>query len=320
MMDGNDERRKAGINACRHVIASRNSDFIREATNRHPPSIICHLLNQTLFNMRSSFFTIFLGCLFLTTAIQAQSDSADTKTQFKLGVYYNSHLNYYGRTDSLKSSGVFPMAELVFGNGVYINAAPVFVNNALVSFEYAGTVATAGYRFNSKNKFTGNIYVVKPIYKDNSELVQSALKAQFTSQFTWLNKIINVTGGADLKLSDNLDYGATAGIDHIFRFEPGRGVVLVLDPSANINAGTQRFSKTYYKKSSFLFFPGVEQEVTESVNQFKVLSYEFSMPVVLARGKFQFIANPAYVLPQNLVVTERGENMFYITVGMKVNL
>lgn len=269
--------------------------------------------------MRSTFVTIWLCCL-SAIATYAQSDSADKKTQFRLGLYYNSHLNYYGRTDSLRSSGVFPLAELVFGSGIYINAAPVFVNNAVSRFEYAGTVATAGYRFNKKNKFAGNIYVVKPIYKDNSELVQSALKAQLSSQFTWLNKVINLTGGADLKLSDNLDYGATAGIDHIFRFEPGGGVVLVIDPSAYINAGTQRFSKTYYKKSSFLFFPGVEQEVTESVNQFKVLSYEFSMPVIIAKGKFQFLANPAYVLPQNLVVTERGENMFYITIGAKVNL
>jgi hypothetical protein len=296
--------------------------FNRIAANRHPSSIIYHppTFSPTPINMRSSTLTILFCCLLFATAIQAQSDSADNKTQFKLGVYYNSHLNYYGRTDSLRSSGVFPLAELVFGSGVYINAAPVFVNNALSNFEYAGTVTTAGYRFNSKNKFAGNIYVVKPIYKDNSELVQSALKAQFSSQFTWLNKVINLTAGADLKLSDNLDYGATAGIDHVFRFEPGNGMVLVLDLSAYINAGTQRFSKTYYKKSSFLFFPGVEQEVTESVNQFHILSYEFSMPVVLAKGKFQFIANPAYVLPQNLIVTERGENMFYITVGAKVKL
>jgi hypothetical protein len=270
--------------------------------------------------MRSSFLTLLLCCLFGTAIAQEQSDSSNNKTQFRLGVFYNSHLNYYGRTDSLRSSGVFPLAELVFGSGVYINAAPVFVNNTLQHFEYAGTVATLGYRFNKKNKFAGNIYAVKPVYKDNSELVQSALKAQFSSQFTWLNKVINLTAGADLKLSDHLDYGATAGIDHVFRFEPGGGVVIVVDPSANINAGTQRFSKTYYKKSSFLFFPGVEQEVTESVNQFKILSYEFSMPVIVAKGKFQFIANPAYVLPQNLIVTERGENMFYITIGAKINL
>ena len=62
-----------------------------------------------------------------------------------------------------------------------------------------------------------HIYFVKPIYKDNSQLVQSALKAQAAANFTWLNKIINITGGADVKFSGNTDYGVTAGLDHIFR-------------------------------------------------------------------------------------------------------
>lgn len=275
--------------------------------------------------MKRTHLLFLVAALSAATCIQAQTDSAaaKSKTEFKLGVYYNSNLNYYGRTDSLRSSGFFPMAELWFGKGFYINAAPVFVNNAVSSFEYAGTVATAGYRFDGK--IGGNIFFVKPLYKDNSDLVQSALKGQFTSNFTWNNKILNLTAGGDLKFSDNVDYGATAGVDHLFRFEPGDGFVLVLDPSAYVFAGTQRFSKTYYKKSGgFLFFPGVEQQVTESVNQFKILSYEFSMPVVLAKGKFQFIANPAYVMPQNLVtipnrpdLSERGKETFYVTVGAK---
>jgi hypothetical protein len=266
-------------------------------------------------------------CMLCSISSKAQTDSVKNKTQFKIGVYYNTHLNYYGRTDSLHSSGVFPLAELHFGKGFYINAAPVFVNNKLSSFAYAGTVATAGYRFNKNDKFGGNIFFVKPIYPDNSQLVQSALKGQFSSNFTIMSKIVNATAGGDLKFSDNIDYGATAGLDHIFRFETRKGIVVVLDPSAYINAGTQRFSKTYYKKSNFLLFPGVEQQVTETVNQFKILSYEFSMPVVLAKGKFQLIANPAYVIPQNLVVvqnrpdlSERGKKMFYITLGGKVTL
>lgn len=277
--------------------------------------------------MKKTYGIFFLLTVMIAGTSWGQPDSlpVKNKTEFKAGVYYNSNLNYYGRTDSLRSSGVFPMAELWFGKGFYINAAPVFVNNAISNFEYAGTVATAGYRFDGKDKISGNIFIVKPIYKDNSDLVQSALKAQFTSNFTFNNKVLNLTGGGDVKLSDNIDFGATAGIDHLFRVEPGKGIILVIDPSAYMYAGTQRFSKTYYKKSNFLFFPGVEQQVTESVNQFKILSYEFSMPVVLAKGKFQLIANPAYVIPQNLItvqnrpdLSERGKETFYITVGAKV--
>lgn len=267
--------------------------------------------------------------LFSSLVTSAQNDTTKPKTekpQFKIGVYYNNNLNYYGRTDSLRSSGFFPLAEFWFGNGFYVNAAPVFVNNAMATFEYAGTVATAGYRHNEKNKFVTNIFFVKPFYQESSELVQSALKGQFTTNLTWMNKVLNITGGGDIKISDNIDYGATAGIDHLFRFQPGKGYVLVIDPSAYVYAGTQRFSKTYFKKSNFLFFPGTEQEITETVNQFKILSYEISMPIVLAKGKFQLIANPAYVLPQNLLViegrpdlSERGKQTFYVTLGAKIS-
>jgi len=266
--------------------------------------------------------------IFSATAIHAQSDSVAVKekAQFKLGVYYNSNLNYYGRTDSLRSSGVFPVAELWFNKNIYITAAPIFVNNKLASFEYAGSVATAGVRFGKEKKYTSNIYVVKPIYKENSQLVQSALKAQAIATYTWLNKFINVTIGGDAKFSDKVDYGATAGLDHLFRFQLTPNSVLVVNPSAYVNAGTQQFTKTSYKQNGFLFFPGTQQQVTEEVNKFNILSYEVSMPIVYGKGKILFIANPAYVFPQNLItvpnrpdLSERGKDLFYVTLGAKVN-
>jgi hypothetical protein len=268
---------------------------------------------------------IILFASFLPLFAQSQTDSSGKgTTTFKLGLYYNSHLNYYGRTDSLRSSGIFPVAELWLDKHYYITAAPVFVHNTVSDLDYAGTVVTAGYMFRN-NKWAGNTYLVKPIYKANSQLVQSALKFQATSTFSWLNKYINVSAGGDIKYSDKLDYGATAGLDHLFRFEPGE-MVLVIDPSVYINAGTQQFTKTSYKQSGFLFFPGTLQQVNEEVMKFVILSWELSMPVVVAKGKFQFILNPAYVLPKNLVMvpsrpdlSERGKDMFYITAGAKVS-
>lgn len=265
--------------------------------------------------------------LFFSSTINAQSDSATEKdkAQFKLGIFYNSHLNYYGRTDSLRSNGVFPLAELWFTKNFYINAAPVFINNQSVNMQYAGTVATIGYQFNEPEKWSGNFYFVKPFYKDNSQLVQSALKAQAAFTLTKPTKVINITGGSDIKLSDKIDFGVTGGLDHIFRHQFDDQSVLVIDPSAYVFAGTQQFTKSYYTKSNFLLFPGAQQLVSEDVKSFNILSYEFSMPLIFAKGKFQAMAIPAYVLPQNLItvpgrpdLSERGKNMFYVTVGAKI--
>ena len=275
---------------------------------------------------RINTFLVIFSLLSINGTSFSQSDSTKKEgIRFKAGVFYNSGLNYYGRTDSLRSSGIFPVAEIWFTKSFYINAAPVFVNNKVSSLEYAGTVTSIGYNAKSKSeKFLSNIFLTIPIYRSSSQLVQSALKAQLTSNFSWLNKWINVNVGGDIKLSDKVDFGINTGLDHLFRNEFNDGFVLVLDPSAYVNVGTQQFTKSYYKKSSFLLFPGVDQEVTENVNSLNLLSYEFSMPIVLAKNKMQFILNPAYVLPQNLVTVENrpdlsegGQNMFYLTAGVK---
>ncbi len=263
--------------------------------------------------------------LLLFISARAQTDSAEKRgPQFKISANYNSNLNYYGRTDSLKSSGVFPMAELWFSPEFYINAAPIFINNAAQSFAYAGTVTTIGYQHITDHWLT-SISLVKPFYQQNSQLVQSALKAQASTSFSYLNKFLNLSVGGDVKFSDKVDYGASAGVDHIIRLPIGANSVVVLDPSFYTYAGTQQFSKTYTKKKKGnLLFPGTEQQVSERVQQFNILAYEVSLPVIVAKGKIQVVATPSYVIPQNLLVvpgrpdlTEKGENTFYTTLGVK---
>ena len=253
-----------------------------------------------------------------------KGDSTGSKAQFKLSVNYNSNLNYYGRTDSLKSTGVFPLAELWFTPKFYINAAPIFVNNKVQSFDYAGTVATIGYQ-NVTDKWISSLYLLKPFYKKSSGLVQSALKAQAGASFSSLNKVLNINFGGDIKLSDKVDFGLSAGLDHLIRIENRDNSVLVIDPSFYAYAGTQNFSNSYIKKSAgSLLFPSSGSRVTENVTRFNVLAYEASVPLIYANGKWMVLFTPSYVIPQNLVtvegrpdLSERGEKLFYATVGLK---
>ena len=255
----------------------------------------------------------------------AQTDSSEKqKPQFKFGLNYNTELNYYGRTDSLKSTGFFPLAEFWFGKDVYISAAPVFVSNAVKSFDYAGTVTTLGY-LHATDKVITNLYLTKPFYKEASQLVQSALEAQAGASFSFLNKIINFTAGGDVKYSDKIDFGATAGFDHIIRKELSGNSVLVIDPSFYTYAGSQNFTTTYYKKQKSLpLFPVNNEEFTRSETNFNVLAYEFMLPLIYAKGKWMALVTPSYIMPQNLVtvsgrpdLSERGKNMFYANLGLK---
>jgi hypothetical protein len=276
--------------------------------------------------MKRIQITGFILCLVLSQFLFAQSDSTEKqKPKFKLSINYNSQLNYYGRTDSLKSTGIFPLAELWLSKDVYINAAPVFVNNAIQSMQYAGTVTSLGY-LHVTDKWITNLYALKPFYKESSQLVQSALKAQIGANFSRLTKVINFTIGGDMKFSDNLDFGATAGLDHLTRKELKNGSVLVIDPSIYAYAGTQNFTNTYYKKRpGNILFPGTGEQINESVTEFNALAYELSVPVVYVKGKWMALFTPSYILPQNLLtvegrpdLSERGENMFYATIGAKL--
>ena len=272
--------------------------------------------------MKKIISSLIVSLFLLSTYSNAQTDSSEQQgIKFKLSLNYNSGLNYYGRTDSLKSTGLFPLAEVWFNPKFYINAAPVFVNNKLQTMQYAGSVASIGY-LSVGSKWISNLYFLKPFYTESSDLVQSALKAQAGASFTALNKGINFSFGGDIKYSDQFDFGAMVGIDHIFRFENKDNSIIVLDPSFTANAGSQNFSKTYKRKTGGLL--PREQQVTESYKQFNVLSLEASMPFIYSKNKLMVIATPAYVLPQNLVkvenrpdLTEIGENMFYATIALK---
>jgi hypothetical protein len=278
--------------------------------------------------MKSIYILTLVVFLFTYLFTFAQTDTIDKdKITIKLGINYNTGLNYFGRTDSLKSTGVFPLAELWLSKNVYLNAAPVFVNNAVQRMEYSGTVTSLGY-LHSTDRWVTNLYFLKPFYKENSQLVQSALKAQAGMSFTMLNKVINLSVGGDAKWSDKIDFGATAGIDHLIRKQMTDQWVLVIDPSFYTYAGTQNFTTTYYKKNAgFLVLPGSSEQVSENTTKFNVLAYEFSVPVVYAKGNWMALLTPSYILPQNLVtvagrpdLSERGQNTFYATIGLKYTL
>ena len=265
-------------------------------------------------------FVATIACLFSN----AQTTDSTTKEgiEFKLSLNYNTCLNYYGRTDSLKSTGIFPLAELWFSPKFYINGSPVFVNNKVQTMQYAGFVTSIGY-LNVSDKWVSNLYLLKSFYTESGELVQAALKAQSGASFTALNKLVNVSFGGDVKYSDQLDFGAMAGIDHIFRFENKDNSIIFIDPSFTVNAGTQNFSKTYKRKTRGILLPGQEQ-VTENYKRFNILSLEAAIPFIYSKKKLQIIAVPAYILPQNMVtvagrpdLTQTGQNMFYTTIAFK---
>jgi hypothetical protein len=268
-----------------------------------------------------ALFPLAIVCIVLH-AQQADSSVAKKKITFTTGVAYNSGLNYYGRTDSLKSQAFYPFAGITLHNGLYVFSNFIFINNA-VATTYAATTIEAGYKFkNKKGNWRGNIFGSRFFYNADVSLVQSVVKEQAGINVANSNKVVSIYGGADAKFSNQTDFGAYAGLDHAFRIDPvGKKGVIVITPSVYSYFGTQRFTKTWLQEKRFLLLPVGQQAVTESSSRFSIMSYELSCPVIYGIGKMNIIITPAYVLPQNVVIpngtAQKADNLFYTTATMR---
>lgn len=270
-------------------------------------------------------YSLILLLVFIATFLQAQTGDTTTvqqkKVTFTAGVLYNSSLNYYGRTDSLKSQGWVPFAGITLKNGLYLFSNFIFINNALTT-TYAATAVEAGYNFkNQKGSLKGNIYGIGYFYQEDVRLVQSVVKQQAGINLSGMTKVINIHAGADAKFSNQTDFGLFAGLDHRFRIDPvGKGVI-VIAPAAYSYFGTQRFSKTYLEQKRFLLFPVGEEKITQNSSAFNALSYELSCSFVYGIGKMNLAVTPSYVLPQNVVSADgspqKTENLFYTTTTIR---
>lgn len=269
---------------------------------------------------RITFLLLLLPAFSFGQATDSQ-DSIVKRNVFTGSVNYQSQLHYLGRVDSFRSSGLFPILGYEFRNGIYAQASAVFVNNNSQSLNYTGGSIEAGYKFPEREHFEGNVFVSKFFYSDQSILVQSALQAQTGINLTYKNNVLNINGGADLKFSDQTDLGATFSVDHLFvsPVKEWRKSAVAIMPSATLHAGTQRFTTTHIRKSNFLGLP-VTQQKMEQTNKFNILAYEFSAPVVLVAGSFNAYLIPSYIIPQNLVVDEKGQNLLYVTAGLGLRL
>ena len=167
------------------------------------------------------------------------------------------------------------------------------------------------------------------MYKDNSQVVQSALKSQAKIILLYNTKIVNVTGGAKAKFNSRTDFGVTGVLDHLFIYIiPGTKNAIATSLSEYVYAGAQNFTRIYFKKNYILgIFNRATSRGYRKCKRVHTLSYKMSKQVVLVLGKFNASVTGSYVLPKNLIavanrpdLAERGKDIFYVTAGLGVRL
>ena len=71
---------------------------------------------------------------------QSQNVQDSAKNEFSASLNYQSTLHYFGRVDSVKSSGVFPLIGLKSKIGLYLNPTFLFFQIAATPLSYTGTI------------------------------------------------------------------------------------------------------------------------------------------------------------------------------------
>jgi hypothetical protein len=252
--------------------------------------------------------------LFLNVQFIYAQTTKEKKRYVSIGASYSSNMNFYGRTDSVSCSGFSPYVEVGFFKNASISLSPTFISDAFQTMAYSGLSASFDLQ-----KSVGDWYlsggVSKSFYTNNSYLTQSVVNGQLYSYITYFNDLLNLSGGADVKISDRTDYVFNVGLDHSFVKNDENDGTWLIDPTLNASIGTHQFSRSFLDSKYF----GI---VNNELSKMRLLSTELSVPILYLKGPVFMMLSPAYVVPMNLlkvggVIRETGKTQFFLSATLR---
>jgi len=279
-------------------------------------------------------------CALQTLKAQDLSENAEPKkSQWQVGVSYLNNSVYLGRQDSLKVSYVTPSITYFNKSGLYVSSLLYYLNSSgerrIDLFEIQ-----TGYNF-TLNKFDGEISISKDFYNTQSKNVQSETKGDGNISLSYDLGFIKPSLQGGIAFNKKNDYNASFGIEHPFFLLDDN---LEIDPSFLLNASTQNYYESYY---SIRRYSGKRKKQTGSgvlisanlpnASKFKIMDYEWSLPINYTLGKFNFNFAPTLAIPlnPNIVVlsvkspsgvttssqtrTENLSNIFFWSTGVSYN-
>jgi hypothetical protein len=242
-----------------------------------------------------TFFSLLPGA----KAQDSTKSNEPDKSYFETGLSYLSNDVYLGRQDSLKIPYLTPSFNYYNKSGWYAGASLSYLASAgnsradLVEIE-------AGYAF-TMNKFSGILSAEKDFYNNQSKNVKAETKGSLNATLSYDFGFIKPVAQGGIAFNTTDDYYAAFGIGHSFFFMDDN---FEINPSFLINAGTQNYYNSYYAKRKFKTkkknqaIPSIKAYLPNA-SEFKIMDYEFSMPVDYSWGKFIFDITPALSLPVN---------------------
>ena len=240
----------------------------------------------------------------LHTNVKGQSSGNDTgsdKSYFEADLSYLSNNVYLGRHDSLRVPYFTPTFGYYNKSGFYTSASLSYLNSADISRIDLFSII-AGYMF-KVDKLSFDFYGEKDFYNSQSQNVKSETKGGLNGILAYNFGFIKPVLQGGILFNTKSDYYAALGLEHSFDFMDDN---FEITPSFLVNASTQNYYSSYYSKRKFK--PKRKNQAggiitTKAVlldaSAFKVMDFEFSLPLDYSAGKFLFDITPSLAVPEN---------------------
>lgn len=272
---------------------------------------------------------------FIAVAQTKTSESAGDKPGFELQLNYLSNSVFMGRADSVRTAVITPQIKYQFNSGIYLTGSVYVVPNRKKN-KLDGGDLTLGYDFDLSENLSGGMSFSKFFYSSNSTQVSSSQSSTVSGNLSYDNDFITPTLIADYNFNKQGitgDLFLNIGLSHDFEIKGvfGKADGLIISPAIEANTGTQNFYNGYLvnRKHKSVQNPATANTLLQAyqseLSAYKLLDYEFAMPVEYSSGNFIFNITPTYALAQNqfkstTVVNALGltnqSSVFYFDVGV----
>ncbi|KQR67458.1 hypothetical protein [Pedobacter sp. Leaf176] len=245
-------------------------------------------------------FRISILALFLfTSVVFAQQDTS--KATLTLAAIYNSNISYYGQVTAEKYPYILFNATYRLPNGLYFSGG----GYKLLNFGSAisETDLGIGYDHEFNENFSAGVAYTHSFFPSNSPLLQASnnnnINASAARQWPWFKTdfSIDFAFGKQKDLFIGLTNSKEIGLGAIF----SENNLISIVPAIEITAGTTHFYETYIIEKSKRqnangngksgSAPGISnkgntQTIENSSSRFKLLSYNFKLPLNWSYGNF----------------------------------
>ncbi|MBC7641554.1 MAG: hypothetical protein H7174_04335 [Flavobacterium sp.] len=234
------------------------------------------------------------------------------KTHLKFSTSYLNNYIFNGRKDSITTPYFIPAIGYFNKNGFNANLSGYILNlSNNKKFDFLSLDVNYFHEFN--DRFSAGLITNKTFYNNNSSGFNNNIKGLVGTNAQYDLDYFTIYVEAEVLFFQKKDYSLNIDISRDFEIEL-KNSKLKIEPAFDLNFCTQH----YFEYNSTIKRQGKKNilksttDITTAVNndKFKLLDYEFSIPISFETHNFTFFATPIFAIPTNTIKTTDTKTLY----------